>query len=197
MVGYGGQDVSVDNVHAIAGELRALGENVPYELTVLREGEELAITCEKVATEVIERHVFTIEETLTPDQAAFREALRYARERSVFGRPLFGYPLTKATLGRMAAKIQASRRLTYRAAAGLDSPAGPSLAAMAKALASRSAEEVSRDAMQIHGGYGYAEEYPVSRLFVDARVLSIFEGTEEILALRVIARDLLNRAGGG
>jgi (2S)-methylsuccinyl-CoA dehydrogenase len=68
---------------------------------------------------------------------------------------------------------------------------------MAKALTSRAAEEVTRDAMQLHGGYGYAEEYPISRLFVDARVLSIFEGTEEILALRVIARDLLSRTGGG
>ena len=126
-------------------------------------------------------------------EAAFREALRYSQERSVFGRRLFDYQLTRATLARMAAKIQASRRLTYRAAADIDSPAGQGLAAMAKALASRSAEEVTRDAMQIHGGYGYAEEYPVSRLFVDARVLSIFEGTEEILALRVIARDLLNR----
>ncbi len=48
--------------------------------------------------------------------------------------------------------------------------------------------------MQFHGGYGYAEDYPVSRLFVDARVLSIFEGTEEVLAVRVIARDLLRRA---
>jgi (2S)-methylsuccinyl-CoA dehydrogenase len=130
-------------------------------------------------------------------EAAFGEGLRYAQERNVFGRPLFSYPLTRATLARMAAKIQAARRLTYAAAAGLDSPRGPGLAAMAKALASRSAEEATRDAMQLHGGYGYAEEYPVSRLFVDARVLSIFEGTEEILALRVIARDLLNRAGGG
>jgi (2S)-methylsuccinyl-CoA dehydrogenase len=130
-------------------------------------------------------------------EAAFNEALNYARERNVFGRPLFDYPLTRATLARMAAKIQTSRRLTYRAAADLESPQGQGLAAMAKALASRSAEEVTRDAMQIHGGYGYAEEYPVSRLFVDARVLSIFEGTEEILALRVIARDLLNRAAAG
>lgn len=130
-------------------------------------------------------------------EAAFGEALDYSRERIVFARRLFDYPLTRATLARMAAKIQTSRRLTYRAAADLDSPAGQGLAAMAKALASRSAEEVTRDAMQIHGGYGYAEEYPVSRLFVDARVLSIFEGTEEILALRVIARDLLNRARGG
>jgi (2S)-methylsuccinyl-CoA dehydrogenase len=124
-------------------------------------------------------------------EAAFKEGLGYATDRVVFGRPLFEYPLTRATLARMAARIQAGRRLTYRAAGLLDQPVGSGLAAMAKALASRAAEEVTRDAMQLHGGYGYAEEYPVSRLFVDARVLSIFEGTEEVLALRVIARDLL------
>ena len=62
---------------------------------------------------------------------------------------------------------------------------------MVKALACRSAEEITRDAMQMFGGYGYAEEYPVSRFFVDARVLSIFEGAEEVLALKVIARRLL------
>ena len=127
-------------------------------------------------------------------EAAFETGLLHARERMVFGRPLMEYPLTRAALARMAARIQASRRLTYQAAAHLNSPEGQRMAAMAKALASRAAEEVTRDAMQLHGGYGYAEEYPVSRLFVDARVLSIFEGTEEILALRVIARDLIDGA---
>jgi (2S)-methylsuccinyl-CoA dehydrogenase len=130
-------------------------------------------------------------------EAAFSEGLSHAAERTVFRRRLFGYPLARATLARTAARIQAGRRLTYAAAAALDTREGQSLAAMAKALTSRAAEEVTRDAMQLHGGYGYAEEYPISRLFVDARVLSIFEGTEEILALRVIARDLLSRTGGG
>lgn len=127
-------------------------------------------------------------------EAAFREAVTFARHRKVFGRPLIDYQLTRVRLARMAARIQAGRRLTYRAAQRLDSPDGQMEAAMAKALTSRAAEEITRDAMQLHGGYGYAEEYPVSRLFVDARVLSIFEGTEEILALRVIARDLIARA---
>ena len=68
---------------------------------------------------------------------------------------------------------------------------------MVKAYACKAAEWVTREAMQIHGGYGYAEEYPISRLFVDARVLSIFEGTDEILCLRVIARRLLDQAGRG
>jgi len=127
-------------------------------------------------------------------EAAFAEGLGYATERVVFGRPLSTYQLTRSSLARMAARIQAARRLTYRAAARIDQADGGGLSAMAKALTSRAAEEVTRNAMQLHGGYGYAEEYPVSRLFVDARVLSIFEGTEEVLAPRVIARDLLTRA---
>jgi len=127
-------------------------------------------------------------------EAAFDEALGYSIERNVFGRPLFEYGLTQATLARMAARIQANRLLTHHAAARIGTPEGHMEAAAAKALASRAAEEITRDAMQLHGGYGYAEEYDVSRLFVDARVLSIFEGTEEVLALRVIARDLIGRA---
>lgn len=126
-------------------------------------------------------------------EAAFREALAYSQERMVFGRPLLGHQLTRSRLARMAARIQAGRCLTYRAAERLGSLEGQAEAAMAKALTSRAAEEMTRDAMQLHGGYGYAEDYPVSRLFVDARVLSIFEGTEEVLAIRVIARDLIRR----
>ena len=129
-------------------------------------------------------------------QAAFDEALAYTRTREVFGKPLIDFELTRVTLARMAARIQANRQFTYHAARLLSDGAGQSEAAMAKALASRAAEEISRDAMQLHGGYGYAEEYPISRLFVDARVLSIFEGTEEVLALRVIGRSLLDRTVG-
>jgi (2S)-methylsuccinyl-CoA dehydrogenase len=136
----------------------------------------------------------TAARALGVSEAAFREARAYARGRIVFDRPLIDYQLTRFGLARMAARIQAGRCLTYRAAGRLASPTGQTEAAMAKALASRAAEEITRDAMQLHGGYGYAEDYPVSRLFVDARVLSIFEGTEEVLAVRVIARDLLRRA---
>jgi (2S)-methylsuccinyl-CoA dehydrogenase len=69
-------------------------------------------------------------------------------------------------------------------------------AAMVKAYVCRAAEWVTREAMQIHGGYGYAEEYAVSRYFVDARVLSIFEGADELLCLKVIARRLIEGAPG-
>lgn len=126
-------------------------------------------------------------------QAAFDEALAYSRTRNVFRKPLLDFGLTRINLARMAARIQANRQFTYHAARLLSEGAGQIEAAMAKALASRAAEEITRDAMQLHGGYGYAEEYTISRLFVDARVLSIFEGTEEVLALRVIGKGLLDR----
>lgn len=126
-------------------------------------------------------------------QAAFDEALAYSRTRNVFRKPLLDFGLTRSTLARMAARIQANRQFTYHAAGLLSDGGGQIEAAMAKALASRAAEEITRDAMQLHGGYGYAEEYTISRLFVDARVLSIFEGTEEVLALRVIGKGLLDR----
>ena len=97
----------------------------------------------------------------------------------------------------MAAVIQASRQFSYVVARLMARGQGTMEAAMVKAYACKAAEWVTREAMQIHGGYGYAEEYPISRLFVDARVLSIFEGTDEILCLRVIARRLLDQAGRG
>lgn len=127
-------------------------------------------------------------------QAAFDKALQYALERKVFGKPIFEYPLTKYKIARMAAIIQASRQLTYHSARLMDKGKGQLEASMCKFFASKMAEWVAREAMQIHGGMGYAEEYAVSRYFVDARVFSIFEGAEEILALRVIAKMILDKA---
>ena len=77
----------------------------------------------------------------------------------------------------------------------MDQGEGQMEASLVKLFACRAAEWVTREAMQIHGGMGYAEETAVSRYFVDARVLSIFEGTEEVLATRVVARELLERGG--
>ncbi|MGF1667780.1 MAG: acyl-CoA dehydrogenase family protein, partial [Acidimicrobiia bacterium] len=114
---------------------------------------------------------------------------------SVFGQPLSAYQLTRVRLGRMAATIQACRQFTYRVARDVGSTDSATMSALIKAYSCRAAEWVSRDAMQIHGGYGYAEEYPVSRVFVDARVLSIFEGTDEVLALKILGRRLLGEAG--
>jgi (2S)-methylsuccinyl-CoA dehydrogenase len=127
-------------------------------------------------------------------QAAYEAALGYARDRVVFGAPILDYELTRVKLGRMAATIQCARQFALSAARALGRGEGTLEASMAKAFASRAAEWVTREAMQVHGGMGYAEEYPVSRYFADARVLSIFEGADETLCLKVIARRLAERA---
>jgi (2S)-methylsuccinyl-CoA dehydrogenase len=127
-------------------------------------------------------------------QAAYEAALEYARNRKVFGSPIFDYQLTQAKLARMAILIQSTRQFSYEVARLMAKGEGTLEASMVKAYVCRAAEWVTREALQIHGGMGYAEEYPVSRYFVDARVLSIFEGADETLALKVIARGLLKQA---
>jgi (2S)-methylsuccinyl-CoA dehydrogenase len=128
-------------------------------------------------------------------QAAYEAAYAYARERKAFGMPVIDYQLTRAKLARMAVLIQSSRQFSYAVARLIASGEGRLEASMAKAYVCKAAEWVTREAMQIHGGMGYAEEYAVSRYFVDARVLSIFEGADETLALKVIARRLVERDG--
>jgi (2S)-methylsuccinyl-CoA dehydrogenase len=127
-------------------------------------------------------------------QAAYEDARQYALDRSVFGQPIANYQLTRAKLARMAVTIQAARQFAYAVARLMAKGEGAMEAAMVKAYVCKAAEWVTREAMQIHGGYGYAEEYAVSRYFVDARVLSIFEGADETLCLKVIARRLVETA---
>jgi (2S)-methylsuccinyl-CoA dehydrogenase len=128
-------------------------------------------------------------------QAAYEAAMDYAETRRVFGRSVGDFQLTKVKLTRMAVVIQASRQSAYEVAAMMGRGQGAMEASMVKAYVCKAAEWVTREALQIHGGYGYAEEYAVSRLFVDARVLSIFEGADETLCLKVIARRLVEQAG--
>jgi (2S)-methylsuccinyl-CoA dehydrogenase len=125
-------------------------------------------------------------------QAAYEAALDYAENRKVFGEAIIDYQLTRAKLGRMAVLTQAGRQFSYAVATLMAKGEGAMEASMVKAYVCKAAEWVSREAMQIHGGMGYAEEFPVSRLFVDARVLSIFEGADETLCLKVIARQLIS-----
>ncbi len=122
--------------------------------------------------------------------AAYETARGYAAERTVFGQAIGSYQLTQAKLGRMVTIIAAARQYAYRVARMMAAGQGALEASMIKAYVCKAAEWVTREALQIHGGYGYAEEYTVSRLFVDARVLSIFEGADETLCLKVIARRL-------
>ena len=124
-------------------------------------------------------------------QAAYEQALDYAENRKVFGTAISEYQLIQAKLGRIAVLTQAGRQFSYAVATLMAKGAGQMEASMVKAYVCKAAEWVTREAMQIHGGMGYAEEFPVSRLFVDARVLSIFEGADETLCLKVIARQLI------
>ncbi len=126
-------------------------------------------------------------------QAALEAAVRYSKERKVFGKEIAEYQITKWKLAKMAMIIQACRQYSYEVARMMDVGKGSMEATLIKFFASKLSEWVTREAMQIHGGMGYAEEYPVSRYFVDARVFSIFEGAEEVMALRVCARDILNQ----
>ncbi len=127
-------------------------------------------------------------------RAAFERSISYSKERVVFKHPIGDYQLTRVKLARMAAYLLACRQITYEVADLMDQGSGDMEASAAKLFASKTAEWFTRDALQIHGGMGYAEETPVSRYFVDARVLSIFEGAEETLALKVITRSLVENA---
>jgi len=124
-------------------------------------------------------------------QAALEDAILYATEREQFGGPIFQFPRVARKIGRMVVRIEAARQLTYFSAREKDEDKRCDLeAGMAKLLATRAAWESSDANVQIHGGNGYAEEYTASRLLVDSRVLSIFEGANEIQA-HVVARRLL------
>ncbi|TGD95597.1 acyl-CoA dehydrogenase family protein [Methylobacterium nonmethylotrophicum] len=124
-------------------------------------------------------------------QSALDVGLRYAEERVQFGKPLVSFPRVADKLAMMAVEITIARQLTYFAAHQKDAGKRCDLeAGMAKLLAARVAWAAADNALQIHGGNGFALEYPVSRLLCDARILSIFEGAAEIQA-QVIARRLL------
>src|SRR5579862_5206304 len=125
-------------------------------------------------------------------QAAMEQALSYATTRVQFGEPIAKFPRVGDKLAMMAVEIMIARQLTYHAARQKDSGRRCDLeAGMAKLLAARVAWAAADNAVQIHGGNGFAVEFPVSRLLCDARILSIFEGAAEIQA-QVIARRLLD-----
>ncbi len=126
-------------------------------------------------------------------QAAFEQAFSYSSRRTTFGKPIGDYQLTKVKLARMAALLATGRQFTYAVGRMMDHGEGQLEANMVKLFTCKGAEWLTREAMQIHGAKGYAEGSPVSRHFVDARVLSIFEGAEEILAIKVIARSLIEQ----
>ncbi len=123
-------------------------------------------------------------------RAAYEAALGYSKERQSFGKPIFEHQAVAFRLADMATKIEAARQLTLHTA-GLRDAGLPCLkeAAMAKLFATETAEEVCRDAIQIHGGYGYIRDYGVEQIYRDARVTSIYEGTSDIQRM-LISRHL-------
>jgi alkylation response protein AidB-like acyl-CoA dehydrogenase len=123
-------------------------------------------------------------------QGAFDQAIAYATERRAFGRPISKFQAIQGKLADMATEIEATRLMVYKAALLKDAGRPFSLtAAQAKLKSGRLAVRCSEEAVQIHGGYGYIEEYPVCRFYRDAKILTIGEGTDEIQQM-VIARAL-------
>jgi len=123
-------------------------------------------------------------------RAAFEAALAYAKERQSFGVPIFDHQAVQFRLADMATRIEVARQMVLHAASLRDAGL-PCLkeAAMAKLFASEMAERVCSDAIQIHGGYGYLQDFPVERIYRDVRVCQIYEGTSDIQKL-IIARQL-------
>lgn len=126
-------------------------------------------------------------------QGAFERAFNYAKKRTAFGSPIIQFQAIQLKLAEMATKIEAARLLTYKAAWLYDKgKVDPMTSSMAKAFAARAAVEVTDEAIQIHGGYGYLEDYHVERYHRCAKITDIYEGTTEIQKLN-IARYLLKR----
>ncbi len=126
-------------------------------------------------------------------QGALDEAVKYAKERSQFGHPISDFQAVQFLIAGMQTKIDAARYLTYQAA-GLKDAGKPYSreASEAKLFASEMCLQCASDSLQIHGGYGYSKEYKIERLFRDAKVNQIFEGTSQVQHL-VIARNILGR----
>jgi len=127
-------------------------------------------------------------------QRCLDEALRYTKERKQFGQPIAEFQNTQFMLADMATELEAARALLYLAAAKLtaNAPDKTRFAAMAKRLASDTGSTVADRALQLHGGYGYLQDYPVERFWRDLRVHSILEGTNQIMRL-IVGRDLLRQ----
>ena len=124
-------------------------------------------------------------------QSALDEAIKYTKERVQFGKPLSAFQNTQFTIADMATKVEAARLLVYQAAQLKDDGQSPAIASsMAKFYAAEVANEVAYKALQLHGGYGYVKDYRIERIYRDARILSIYEGTSQVQQI-VIAAKLL------
>jgi alkylation response protein AidB-like acyl-CoA dehydrogenase len=124
-------------------------------------------------------------------RAALEEAIKYAKSRHQFGKPLASFQGTQFKLAEMATRIEAARNLFYQAAWKLDNNVvDTALIAMAKWFSGETAVRCADEALQMHGGYGYMDEYRVQRIYRDAKIIEIYEGTKEIEKV-IIARQIL------
>lgn len=121
-------------------------------------------------------------------QSALDEAVKYTQERVQFGKPIARFQNTQFTIAEMATKVEAARMLVYSAAMDKDAGQNPGLASsMAKYYAAEVANEVAYKALQLHGGYGYVKDYRIERIYRDARILSIYEGTSQVQQMVIAA----------
>lgn len=121
-------------------------------------------------------------------QSALDEAVKYTQERVQFGKPIARFQNTQFTIADMATKVEAARMLVYSAAMDKDAGKNPGLASsMAKYYAAEVANEVAYKALQLHGGYGYVKDYRIERIYRDARILSIYEGTSQVQQMVIAA----------
>jgi alkylation response protein AidB-like acyl-CoA dehydrogenase len=175
------------------GELVFSGCRIPAENLIGEEGEGF-----KIAMRILDRsRPGVAAQALGIAQGATDYALEYAKTRETMGRPIAQHQLIQAKLADMETKCEAARGLLYRfgqmAEAGVEGPELTKASAMAKLYCGDIAMEVTTDAVQILGGYGYIKEYPVERMMRDAKITQIYEGTQEIQRL-VIAREMLKES---
>jgi len=183
------------------GEIRVLGYRGMKEYEISFDGFEVPADCllgeeegngfKQLMATFESARIQTAARAIGVAQSALETGLRYGRERLQFGKQIYAFPRVHGKLAWAASEIMAARQLTHFSAREKDAERRCDLeAGMAKLLAARVAWSAADNAVQIHGGNGYAEEFPISRIMCDARILNIFEGAAEIQA-QVIARRLL------
>ena len=162
------------------------GVRIPAENRLGREGEGFRILVETLNRARV--GVAAIGVGLA--RAAFEAARDYAHQRVQFGRPILSHQAIQLMLADMAIQVEAARLLTWRAARAYDrgEPEAERLSAMAKCFASDIAMHVTTDAVQVFGGYGYMQDYPVEKYMRDAKLLQIYEGTNQIQRLMIARR---------
>jgi alkylation response protein AidB-like acyl-CoA dehydrogenase len=167
------------------------GVRIPADHRIGEEGEGFAI-----AMRTFERSRPAIAaQAVGLAQGALDVAARYATERLQFGRPIGELQMVQGLLADMEASVESARALTYAACRAVDAgaPDADRWAALAKLVAGDAAMRVTTDAVQVLGGYGYLEEFPVERMMRDAKITQLYEGTQQIQRL-VVARALLRRS---